>query len=542
MIRNISNLLKMKVSILALFFLILLSVGCKKINQGDGPYTPGGQVQSGFSVFTTDKARYNPGDKVVFRLKTSGTNSGNLHIRYSHMGSLLSETPMVVGSSEITWEWQPPTSDFQGYMVEVVLVNGADTLCQGTTAVDVSSDWTRFPRYGFLSSFSSDISNTSNQNVIDNLRDFHINGIQFYDWQNKHHWPLKMDGVQPAASWKDIANRQVSLNVVKNYIDISRKAGIASMFYNLLFGVWKDAEADGVSHDWYLFNNQSATDINKHSLPSGWASDIFLVNPGLTAWQNYIFQKTVDVYNFLGFDGWHVDQLGDRGALYSSTGQPVDLAAQFNPFLTALKSKFPTKKIVMNAVNQYGQTGILTSQVDFAYTEVWSPNNTYQNLADVILRNNELSANKLNTVLAAYMDYDIANQPGFFNEPGVLLTDAVIFAFGGSHLELGEHMLGKEYFPNDNLQMSVSLKSNLKNYYHFLTAYQNLLRDGGAFNFENKVTSTENVITWPPVMGSVSVVNKTLSSTREVFHFINFKYANTLNWRDQDGKQSVPIG
>jgi dextranase len=138
------------------------------------------------------------------------------------------------------------------------------------------------------------------------------------------------------------------------------------------------------------------------------------------------------------------------------------------------------------------------------------------------------------------MDYDLADQAGFFNEPGVLLTDAVIFAFGGSHLELGEHMLGKEYFPNDNLQMSVSLKTNLLNYYHFLTAYQNLLRDGGAFNFENKATSPESLQNWPPVMGSVAVVNKTLSSSREVFHFINFKYANTLNWRDQDGKQSIP--
>ena len=56
------------------------------------------------------------------------------------------------------------------------------------------------------------------------------------------------------------------------------------------------------------------------------------------------------------------------------------------------------------------------------------------------------------------MNYDLANNMGTFNTPGVLLTNAVIFALGGSHLELGEHMLCKEYFPNSNLGMSSELQ------------------------------------------------------------------------------------
>ena len=51
------------------------------------------------------------------------------------------------------------------------------------------------------------------------------------------------------------------------------------------------------------------------------------------------------------------------------------------------------------------------------------------------------------------MNYNRADNTGEFNTPGVLLTDAVMFALGGSHLELGDHMLCKEYFPNDNLEM-----------------------------------------------------------------------------------------
>ncbi len=78
------------------------------------------------------------------------------------------------------------------------------------------------------------------------------------------------------------------------------------------------------------------------------------------------------------------------------------------------------------------------------------------------------------------MDYNLASSKGYFNTPGVLLTDAVIFSFGGAHLEMGDHMLCKEYFPNSNLQMKPELQAAIVHYYDFLTAYQNLLRDGGA--------------------------------------------------------------
>ena len=84
----------------------------------------------------------------------------------------------------------------------------------------------------------------------------------------------------------------------------------------------------------------------------------------------------------------------------------------------------------------------------------------------------------MKTVFAAYMNYDKAgSSTGEFNTPGVLLTDAVIFALGGSHLELGDHMLCREYFPSTALQMNDVLKTAMIRYYDFMTAYQNLLRD-----------------------------------------------------------------
>ena len=145
----------------------------------------------------------------------------------------------------------------------------------------------------------------------------------------------------------------------------------------------------------------------------------------------------------------------------------------------------------------------------------------------------------MNTVLAAYVNYGLADSPGSFNTPAVLLADAVIFAFGGAHLELGEHMLGKEYYPSNNLEMSQPLQESLTGYYDFLVGYQNLLRDGGQFSDNRLNSSNATLNMWPAQQGSVSVVNKVVGN-REIFHLINFTDAAHMNWRDNAGNQAEP--
>jgi len=191
-------------------------------------------------------------------------------------------------------------------------------------------------------------------------------------------------------------------------------------------------------------------------------------------------------------------------------------------------------------VDQYGQSAIARAPTDFLYTEVWYPNETYASLADIILTNNTLGGGGKPTVLAAYVNYDLAQRPGFFNTPAVLLADAVIFAFGGDHLELGEHMLGREYFPDDNLAMGSDLRDALVHYYDFLVAYQNLLRDGGVFDSPGvSSTSGISISQWAPQRGQVAVVGKEVGN-RQVIHLLNFISANSPLWRDNAGTQPVP--
>ncbi len=484
----------------------------------------------------TDKACYKPGEQVLFSMDKSLPTTAK--IRYRHLNQLVAES----SSTATSWSWQAPAEDFTGYLVDAYdLVDGKEKV-YGSVAVDVSSDWNRFPRYGFLSAFSQ-LPVSEINHIIQNLSRHHINGIQFQDWQLDHHKPLAGTIANPALIWKDIANRDTYLTTVKAYIAAAHATNMKAMSYNLAYGALSNAASDGVSDQWYLFTDASHSNRDYHPLPAPmFKSNIYLTDPSNPEWQQYLASRNSDVYQVFDFDGFHIDQLGNRNQpRYNYSGQTVDLPAAFGSFISAMKTAQPGKKLVMNAVNQYGQQHIANSPVDFLYSEVWGPNDSYQDLAKIIRDNDAFSNSTKKTVLAAYMNYDLASKPGFFNTPGVLLTNAVIFAFGGSHLELGEHMLGKEYFPNSNLQMPGALNDAMISYYDFLVAYENLLRDGGTINTPALSCNTIQMAmnSWPPHMGSVVFTGRDLGNS-QVIHLINFANASSLLWRDNSGTQPVP--
>ena len=486
---------------------------------------------------STDKAAYLPGSQVVFKINKNlpaGTN-----IIYKYLNKEV-DRQTLNGS---TWKWTAPMQDFTGYIVELSgNENGKDKI-YGCIGVDVSSDPARFPRNGFLSEYGQ-MSSEEINSVMSYLNRLHMNWIQFQDWEFKHHMPLAGTAANPAASWKDIANRTNYKSTVQGYIQSAKSFNMKTLSYNMIYGALNDAGADGVSAEWYMYQDQQHNNKQVISLPQPpFKSDIFFLDPSNTGWQDYIANKTKEAFEVYDFDGYQVDQFGNLNKnLYSYSGNLINVEATFKPFLEAMKTQMPTKRLVMNAVNQYGQQlSISKSPVDFLYTEVWAPNEGYKDLATIIQNNDSWSNDLKKTVLSAYMDYNLAGNPGYFNTPGVLLTDAVIFSFGGAHLELGDHMLGKEYFPNNNLQMRDDLKTDMVHYYDFLTGYQNLLRDGGTFN-NPVVTSVDKKIkinNWPPAMGGVSVIGKEIDN-KQVIHFINFANASSLQWRDADGKQPLP--
>lgn len=483
----------------------------------------------------TDKAVYKPGETVHFSMKDNPGN--NLKVRYSYLGKVLKEESL----SGKSWTWVTPSEDFKGYLVDIYESKEEKEIIHQSISIDVSSDWKKFPRYGFLSGYGKLTDNQIEKN-IEVLNRYRINGIQFYDWMHDHQRPLAGTVDNPAASWNDLIGRTNYLSTVKGYISAAHNRGMKATFYNLAFGALSNAAADGVKEEWYLFKDADHKEKDNHHLDAPFRSSIYLTNPANIEWQNYLIQRNKDVYSVYDFDGYHIDQLGDRGTVYDYKGNVVKLSNTYKSFITAMKQANPTKSLVMNAVNQYGQEeSIAKSDVDFLYTEVWDPNKSFEQLVQIIQDNDAYSNNTKRTVLAAYMNYDKSNSAGFVNAPGVLLANAVIFSFGASHLELGEHYLANEYFPNSNLQMKTELKNSMLTYYDFLVAYQNILRDGGTFTSYNlQCTNSKMTLNnWPAQQGNVAVVGKRFSD-KDVLHLINFTNANTMEWRDKNGTQAEP--
>lgn len=524
--------------ILILLLITLNSISCCKGTAPD--ITPEAPANSPTPVFNslsiqTDKAVYKPGDDVTFTMDISALPAG-AKVRYKYLNTVVSEAVVNTPS----WKWGTPSDDFRGYTAEVYATANTVETIYAVSGVDVSSVWTKFPRYGFISKYPI-LGQTYVDSVITNLNRLHINGLQFYDWQNKHHIPLPVVGTTPLTSWKDIGGRDNYLASIQQYISSAHGRGMKAMFYDLVYGAWENAEADGVDVKWYIYNDPTHTNRDFFALSSPFLSNLYLLDPANSGWQNYMINQVNNVYKYLAFDGYHMDQVGDRGTRYRYDGTNALLSNAFKPFIDAIKTAAPTKFNVLNAVAQYGQQGIATSSSDFLYTEVWSPSDSYNDLANIIKQNNTLCNNSKNTVLAAYMNYDMASTPGYFNTPSVLTTDAVIFAFGGSHIEMGEHMLCREYFPNSSLTIKDDLKKSLINYYDFSVAYENLLRDGGTFNSVtlSSIDSKIAISTWPSSLGKVAVFGKKVD-TRQVIHLINFSNATTLKWRDNSGIQVMP--
>lgn len=511
----------------------LLLASCEKEQGYTGFVDPNAGEGASISL-STDKATYAPGDEIFFT--ASEMPVGAIYVRYRHLGDIVAEHPAAQ-----SWSWTAPAGDYKGYMVEIYRKSAEGETVLATIGVDVSSDWSRFPRYGFLSGFDT-MSEDAVNGVIGNLNRYHINGVQFQDWHYKHHWPLGGTRENPLATYLDIASRNTSLETLRLYISAIHSCGMKAIFYNLCFGALDDAAQDGVRESWYLFKDRNRTEKDMHALGAPFKSSIYLVDPSNEAWQQYLGQRNDDVYAVLDFDGYQIDQLGDRGTLYDYDGQTVDLKAGYASFIEAMKAKHPDKSLVMNAVSGYGAEQIVgTGKVDFCYNEVWGDEDKFSDLKRIIEDNDRFSGNTRRTVFAAYMNYDKADNAGSFNAPGVLLTNSVMFALGGSHLELGEHMLGKEYFPNNNLGMTAELQESLVAWYDFLVAYENLLRDGGEWD-DVTVASADgklSIAPWEPRTGSVASLCRQIG-TRRVVHLLNFSQANSLSWRDLNGTMPEP--
>ncbi len=471
---------------------------------------------------TTDKVRYEPESTVRFTSKYLLPD--NVKVRYLH-GNTVVKTDEIGGKQ--SWSWKVPAQNFTGYLAEIYATDGIAEQTLATIGVDVSTEWGRFPRYGFISHYGSDKTVEQVKKEVDMLNRYHMTGIQFYDWQWQHH-KLIPEG---ASQWKDVGLRDVFKSSIENYITKLHEVGSKCMFYDLLYGVTGNIVdgkpetpanldgKDGVSSDWGWIdlhaNDKDGYDLHQVQYPLGSWPSIYVMNPGNQDWVNYLSKEIKKVYQHLKFDGYHIDQLGrQREAYYTNLqsktedGQKVytggdrrdthDFEGYYANFINRMKSDSKDKSLVMNAVSTFGGPKIVgTGNVEFGYNEMWGADDYLWNYRKIIQDNRRNNGkNTFNTVFAAYLHCRNGKE-GQFRTSSALFGNATIFALGGSRIELsGDHMLFTEYFPDDARKMSDKLQKSIIHYYDFLVAYENYLRDGNAETSVNMTMDGVNVVAW----------------------------------------------
>ncbi len=530
---------------------------------------------------TTDKSRYCPGDTVKITVRVKNENDKVLKdavikVKAFHLGEEVKKaetytlSSIQAGEKDLEFTWQAPDKDYTGYLLELSLSGKWGGLADSkTVGVDVSSTVLKFPRYGYLSDFSK---GADTRTMIQEMAAYHINTIEYYDWQYLHHQPLA-DGITAGnhGTWKDWSGRVIDGTVLADYIKYAHQANMINMAYNMIYAgtdtFFQDKEGNPTkAEQWKLYfapdNDRGEGEFKFHmgTSPSG-NGNLYFLNPLNPFWQKYIFAQENRIFEAFDFDGWHGDTVGDWGKMVTAEGGPLGTDEKGEPiylvkdtyiqFLNAAKEALGNKYLSFNPVGAQGIENANKSRTDILYAEIWpwdkdrdgNTYDTYYSLVKEVERSfldskaESFDGKGKSLVVKAYVNYD--KTVGTMNDPGVILAAASVYAAGGSRLEIGNgaHMLHKEYYPDDNIPMSEDLKKYMKGLSDFIVAYENLLRDG------QKVAENEAVIAGYNTSSdgksdTVWAYTKT-DSTYDILHLINLLGTDN-QWRDERGKKAAP--
>jgi dextranase len=141
----------------------------------------------------------------------------------------------------------------------------------------------------------------------------------------------------------------------------------------------------------------------------------------------------------------------------------VDIPSTFYDFIAVARERFPEAALTFNAVGNWPIDALAPAPLDFNYIEIWPPTPTYEDLRRIVLESRLKSADKP-VVIALYLPAD--------QEANIRLADAIIFASGGSRIEIGEtdRLLSDPYFPKHQA-IPEDLHRVLKRYYDFAVRY-----------------------------------------------------------------------
>jgi dextranase len=409
--------------------------------------------------FYPGKGSYHPGETIELRTELSGRFEPGVRLEVvfwrlaRQVDELSCPLEPDVDPSRFVVHWQPPDPARRGYGVQASLTDrDGRVLGRRWTAFDVLRDWSDFPRYGFLTDF--DPGRQDLDDAFDELRRFHINGLQFYDWQHRHDRLLPDERTYP-----DPLGRVLSLDTLEACLAKASQAGMASMAYAAVY-------AASAAH-WRVSPEAALYDAEGEPIPFG---DDFLglMNPAPGGpWASHLQDELSRALRELPFDGIHLDQYGEPQEGFDHQGAPVDLPGAFVDFIAELHVRHPDAPITFNAVGGWPLTDLTQAPLNFLYVEVWPPMVSYEHIVQMIMEARAASPHKA-VVIACYMPPE--------SSANLLLLEALAFSLGGSRIEIGEtgRLLSDPYFPKHQA-IPLNLKTKMRDYYDFAVRYGEML-------------------------------------------------------------------
>lgn len=405
-----------------------------------------------------DKSYYHPGEPVVLSVSASGGD--RVLARVTYLADVVAELSAAVADGSATLEWTPPETPLRGYGVDLSLLDSAGTVvATATTAFDVLDTWIQAPRYGFLTEFTPDRADPDATMAL--AARYHVNGLQFYDWQYRHEALLPPAG---SDTYSDLLGRSMSLSVVRSLIDAAHAYNIAAMPYTAIYGA---------SASFYRQHPEMAL-YRAAGLPYEFGDNyLMIMNPAPESpWTAHLLNEFAQVLDQTAFDGIHIDQYGAPMRGRDADGNLVRLDEAFPAFVNLAAALVQEKRgddgvTIFNLVRNWPVETVAPSDEDAVYIEVWEPYRTFIDLYRIVAQAQQLGGGKP-VIIAAYIHPDQAIN--------VRLANAIIVASGGYQLQLGEPnaMLADPYFPRFGL-MDEAMQATMRRYYDFLVRYENVL-------------------------------------------------------------------
>ena len=327
----------------------------------------------------------------------------------------------------------------------------------------------------------------------------------------------------------------------------------------------------GLGNQWWVNTPEGTPKPENH---------MTMMNVNAQGWRDFITDQYVAQKDAFGFDGTHIDTLGQT-VKKDAAGNSVDLTDGLTALVNDTAAKTGTATGI-NLPDGAGTDKIGPSSASYVYTELWDHNETNQQVATYLQGARNAAGNKEQIVAAYANNYDptqsgraaVPTQDGprieaesdqasvsggahtisfwvptdrtytpvnidcitfrEFNTDSVKLADAAFATNGAHHLELGDYgrMLDNEFFVNSGRSMSTDLQAWMKNYYNISTAYENLLYGDNLTRKERQVDVTTNGVGLPTSTdGAANTIwaNTMTSDAGTALHLIN------LRTDDQDG-------